>query len=366
MTLKSNAPLPENDDSGLPLREIFNREAAKAVKDFPQLDGRFIFIDAPDNIAIMHIDKEKLGIDDDYQLHRLLSKVKNSAEQMGSSMSTKLGYDQLDVMVFTPLPFKLFTGKDQPQEMEVMATFDHELGHLVVKGGFFSQDSTLREIAADAYAVLRHIQRYGDKSEAIDRGGWRRAFDFIISGDAGHFTTLGIDEVTRLKDKLDIQAMTPQQTAELAGRIALAYTPHADVTNEAARSFEPVRTVLQRTHSIEAALEKLAQITLSEDASYHTFKIGARCLERFLDNKVFKSKDGEPIALNGKFWDEVRTRVSERLAAIDDHGLLHDMPLKGQASAPKNTAPLPPAEHDAETQQPHRSGWHGWRPRRAA
>jgi hypothetical protein len=357
MTLKSSAPLPDNNEK-LPLREIFNREAAQAVKDFPQLDGRFIFIDAPNNIAITrHLDLGALGLQSDRQLSRVLGKIKNEAEKAGSSMATKLGDNEIDLMVYTPLPFKLFTGKDQPGEMEIMATFDHELGHLVVKGGFFSRDSTLRESAADVFAVLRHIQRYGEASEAIDRGGWRRAFDFVMSGDAGHFTTLAVDEVTALKDRLDIKVMTPQQTADLSARIALQFTPHMDVTNEAADSFEPVRRVMHYSRDLTAGLEKLAEITLSDAASYHTFKIGARALERFLDGKI-STPDG-PLLLQGRFWDDVRRELTDRMARLDKEGLLMGMPLKGARNEndnapPKAFTPKPPSP------PPAAGGWKSW------
>ena len=356
MTLKTSAPLPEYHEK-LPLKEIFNREAAQAVKDFPELNGRYVFIDAPDNIAITkYLDREALGLEDDYELSRLLSQMKRAAEKAGSSMATKLGRNELDLIVFTPLPFRPFTGKDQPGEMEIMATFDHELGHLVVKGAYFSQDSTLRESAADAYAVLRHIQRYGDKSEAIDRGGWRRAFDFIMSGDAGHFTTLVVDEVAALKDKLDIKAMTPQQTAELAGRIALQFTPHMDVTNEAAYSFQSVRETMQYSRSLEEGLKELAKVTLAEGVEYHTFKIGARALERFLDGKI-STQDG-PITLEGRFWDGVRRDLDARMAKLDSEGLLLGMPLKGSKAfndnaPPRIAAPEPEAPRE-------KSGFGSW------
>jgi hypothetical protein len=353
MSLKTSAPLPDNDER-LPLREIFNREAHRALEDFPQLQGRFIFIDAPDNIAITDLDRAALGLQSDRALDRLLSEMKHAAEKAGSSMATKLGNNDLDLMVYTPLPFKLFTGKDQPGEMEIMATFDHELGHLVVKGAYFSEDSTLRESAADAFAVLRHIQRYGDKSEAIDRGGWRRAFDFIMSGDAGHFTTLVVDEVEALKDRLDIRAMTPQQTAELAGRIALQFTPHMDVTNEAAHSFEPVRRVMRRTGSLEAGLEKLAETVLSPDVEYHTFKIGARALQRFLDDKIVTPEG--PFLLRGRFWDGVRRDLDARLDQHDREGLLLGMPLKGQTPRNDNA---PPRIVQAPPEPPKKEGW-GW------
>jgi hypothetical protein len=358
MSLKTFAPLPANA-GGPSLTETFNREVKKALTDFPQLQGRFMFINAPEDNAILDIDKEMLGIRSDRELRHILDEIKHTAEKAGSSMATKLGRDTLDVLVYTPLPFKMFTGKEQTQEMEAMAVFDHELGHLVVRGGYFSQDPTLRETAADTFAVLRHIQRYGDESKAIEKAGWRRAFDFVTSGDAGHFTMLAVDEIITLKDKLDIKNMTPQQTADLASRLALKHTPHADITNSIAYEFEPVRVAMERTRNIEAAMKTLADIILDDNADYYAIKIGGRALKPFLDGEVRNGK-GETFELKGAYWNSVREELKTKLADLDNEGLLFGMPLKG--AAPKADQPeavkIKPLPHLPENNR--HQGWKNW------
>lgn len=358
MTLKTFAPLPENTGTKS-LSDIFNHEVKKALTDFPQLQGRFMFINAPENGAVVDIDKEMLGIRSDRELQQIMSDIKQSAEKAGSSMATKLGRDSIDVLVYTPLPFKMFTGKDQTPEMEAMAVFDHELGHLVVRGGFFSKDPTLRETAADTFAVLRHIQRYGEESKAIEKAGWRRAFDFVISGDAGHFTMLTLDEVTKLKDTLDIKKMSPQQTSDLASRLALEHTPHADVTNSIAYEFEPVRQTMKRTRNIEAAMKTLADIVLADDADFYAIKIGGRALKPFLNGEV-RNADGTPYEFKGAYWNSVKDELNAKLASIDHDGLLFGMPLKGEA--PKAAGPesvkVKPQMH--RPQGVDHTGWKNW------
>ncbi len=357
MTLKTFAPLPQNT-GGKSLTEVFNREVNKALTDFPQLQGRFVFINAPENTTVTDVDKRMLGVSD-YQLDDIVDKVKYEAEKAGSSMATKLGRDSLDVLVYTPLPFKMFTGKDQTPEMEAMAVFDHELGHLVVPGGYFSQDPTLRETAADTFAVLRHIQRYGEESKAIEKAGWRRAFDFVISGDAGHFTMLTLDEVTKIKDKLDIKNMSPQQTADLASRLALEHTPHADVTNSIAYEFEAVRQTMRRTRNIEMAMKTLADIILDDKADYYAIKIGGRALLPFLKGEV-RNADGTPYGLKGAYWNSVRDELNTKLDQMDKEGLLFGMPIKG--AAPKAEQPeavkIAPLPRRPQTQD--HQGWKHW------
>jgi hypothetical protein len=334
MTLNTNAPLPDFNEK-LPLREIFNREVKKAVDDFPQLKGRFIFVNAVDGEANAFVDPELVN---DAELNQITADMTKQARKAGSAFATKLGrFHELDVMTYTPLPFRMFTGKDQPAERELMATFDHELGHLVVPGGYYSKDPCFRETAADAFAVLRQAQRYGDADEAIKKAGWRRAFDFVMSGDAGHFTTLSIDEMKPLMDKLDVNAMTPDQTVKLAQRFALAHTPHADVTNNVAKSFQPVRETLRDTNDIKEALKVLAETSLASDTAYYTFKIGSRVLKSFLDGEVRNAKDNSVFELKGDYWDGVRQKIAERDLQMKDEGLLLGMPLKG--AAPKDDTP---------------------------
>ena len=359
MTLNTFAPLPENTGSKS-LSAIFNAEVKKALTDFPQLQGRFMFINAPENGAVLDIDRERVGIRSDRELQHILSDIKQEAEKAGSSMATKLGRDSLDVLVYTPLPFKMFTGKDQTPEMEAMAVFDHELGHLVVRGGYFSQDPTLRETAADTFAVLRHIQRYGEESKAIEKAGWRRAFDFVVSGDAGHFTMLTLDEVTKLKETLDIKKMSPQQTADLASRLALEHTPHADVTNSIAFEFEAVRQTLKRTKNIEAAMRTLAEIVLDDQADFYALKIGGRALKPFLNGDV-RNADGTPYEFKGAYWNSVKDELNAKLAQVDKDGLLFGMPLKGAAEKPVEPESVKVKQMPRPQQPgPDHSGWKNW------
>jgi len=329
MTLKSNAPLP-GFSAPKSLTEVFNREVHKAVEDFPELKGRFLFINLPDEQTVVSIEPGRTGLRSKWELQEIADDISNAAAKARSSMASKIPQLDLNVMVYTPLPFKMFTGKDQSHEMETMAVFDHELGHLVVGGAFFSKDSCYRETAADAYAVMRHIQRYGDDSKAIEKAGWRRAFDFVMSGDRGHFTTLALDEIANLRDKLDIAAMTPDQTIKLAQRIALEHTPHFDATDTISAAFRPVRQAMQGTGDIETALKALADIALASDNAYYTFKIGSRVLKPFLNDEV-RSADGEIYKLQGKYWDDVRAEMTAKEKQLKDDGILFGMPLKGDA-----------------------------------
>lgn len=346
--LKTAAPLPQNDTT-VSLSEVFNREVRKAMRDFPELDGKFILVDTENGRVHGAIDPTVAHIRSRRELDGLISGVASESKKAGSSFAMKIDEANLDVMAYTPLPFKLFTGPKDAAEMEAMAVFDHELGHLVVRGGYHSEDPCFRECAADSFAVLRHLQRYGEKSEAIDRAGWRRAFDFVMSGDAGHFTTLAIDEIAKHKNNLDIAAMTPEQTAKLAMRIALEHTPHPDVTNAVAVSFAPVRDMMRQSGNLEKGMALLADIALANESAYYTFKIASRVLKPFLEGKV----QAENADFSGEKWNDIRTRMNDRQKQFDREGLLFGMPVKNGAEDKNNVVPF-----DKKEQQPPRDPRH--------
>lgn len=328
MTLKSSAPLPEFS-THKSLTALFNAEAKKATEDFPELAGRFALVNVPEGEAVTFVDPMRTRLRSQRELDYILGDVAGAAAEAHSSLATKLP-NGLNVLAYTPLPFRMFTGRDQSEDMETLAVIDHELGHLVVGGAFSSKDSCYRETAADAFAVLRHMQRYGDESRAIEKAGWRRAFDFVMTGDRGHFTTLALDELDAVKHKIDIKAMTPDQTMKLAQRIALEHTPHFDATDIIGASFSPVRMVMERSGSVEEGLKALAGIALASDNAFYTFKIGARVLKPFLNGEVLDGRTHQPIELKGDYWDKVRQDLAAKSAQLKDDGILFGMPLKGQ------------------------------------
>lgn len=328
--LESGAPLPRNDGPRN-LRDIFNAEADRAVADFPELRGRFAVVNVPDQEWYGSVDAERAGFSSERVLNAFLAHMARQSDEHKSSIATRSPRHDFNVIVYNPLPFKLFAGPDDAPEVEALAVFDHELGHLVVGGGFDSKDPCYRECAADTFAMLRNIQRFGEDSTAIRRGGWRRAYDFVMSGSAMHFTTLAIDEIDRLKHRIDFAAMTPSQTRLLAMRIALENVPHPDIINSVANSFSPVREALRRTGSMETALRALADITLGNENAFYIFRIGSRVLEPFLKGGIQTAQG--PRRLEGAYWDDVRRKMDAHMRRLDSDGILIGIPQKGRAAA---------------------------------
>lgn len=349
--VRQRPPLPYEGS----LKDVFNAAVKEAVQQYPELKGTFLFVNAGEMTMNHDLDPRKTALRSEEDIQQFAKQMVREAEG-GSAFATKIERAGLHVMTYNPLPFRLFTTKDQPYEMEAMATFYHELGHLVAPGAFGSPTEGLAENVADVFAILRHIQKYGDDSKAIEMGSWARAWRFVLEGQGDHFTTLSIDAMPKLLEKLDVQALTPTESTALAARIALQNTPHIEVMATVAHNFRDVKRMIAQTGDVEAGLKVLAEITLDDDharrETYFTFRIGSSALQRFLDGKVGfdietqkllfgkqVSRDTSPLKLEGKYWDEVRERVAERRAQLEQEGVLLGMPhLKEPRTAkPANT-----------------------------
>ncbi len=327
MSAQKPSPLSKYDGK-ISLSEIFNKEVTRALKDYPHLRGKFAFINNADGSRIYDVDPELSGFRSQRELDRYLNDLAVFSRGKGP-LSTKDPDANLNVIAYSPLPMSLFTRGADSAQKEALALFDHELGHLVVKGSMASQDPCYRECAADVFSIIRHMQRYDSSSDIVGIIGWRRAFDFVMSGRSEHFTTLAIDELERLKDKIDFKEMSPEQIKNLAMRIALAHTPHPDISNGVSRTFDPVRQTLQQTRgNLELAMRTLAEITLDHKDDYHVFKIGNAVLQSFLDGKISNNKG--PMLLTGPFWDDVRRDLKEQADNLAKNHILMGMPMHGQ------------------------------------
>lgn len=355
-TMPQRPPLPYDGS----LKDVFNAAVKEAVQHYPELKGTFLFVNAGEMTMNHDLDPRKTALRSEQEIQQFATQMVREA-QGGSAFATKIEQAGLHVMTYNPLPFRLFTTKDQPYEMEAMATFYHELGHLVAPGAFGSPTEGLAENVADVFAILKHIQKYGDDSKAIEMGSWARAWRFVLEGQGDHFTTLSIDAMPKLLEKLDVKALTPAETAALSARVALQNTPHIEVMATVAHNFRAVKRTIAQTGNVEEGLKALAEITLGDDhakrETYFTFRIGSSALQRFLDGKVgFDAetqkmlfgkqiwRDTSPIKLEGRYWDDVRDRMAERRAQLDKEGVLLGMPhlKEPRAAKPANTNDAPP------------------------
>lgn len=111
---------------------------------------------------------------------------------------------------------------------------DHELGHAVTSlkrdpaQMKISSSANRAECAADAYAMIRHFQRYGADSKFPQLIRDLRNMNAAHRGDVTHWTARAIDVVIGLNNKGQIANLTPKQARDLASRIADKVQLNAD------------------------------------------------------------------------------------------------------------------------------------------
>ncbi|TAL27574.1 MAG: hypothetical protein EPN97_17055 [Alphaproteobacteria bacterium] len=325
----------------IPLREIFNAAVREAQTSFPALDGCFAVINLPDNRRHGSLDPGKTELNSESALQKALQKAVETSKKQKSSIATRT--EGLSVIVYNPTASSdaLFTTANMPKPMNVLAIFDHELGHLLIPDAM--KNSTLSETlfseaAADVYAVIRNIQRFGQHAQGASVISWKRAIGFVEHGVQSHFTFFALDELEQLQDRIDFKALTPQQSLQLARRVALQHAPHENLVRNLSEAFQPYRDVL-KSHGRETALKVLMQITLAEESGYYAFRLGAQMLEKYLQGSV--SVGGKKVLLEGLWWDEKRKELEQRLSRLDQEGILYGFPQMQNSPANTNTAPAP-------------------------
>lgn len=126
--------------------------------------------------------------------------------------------------------------KESFAKYNLVFLIDHELGHLVTAQhtnkavrdkSFTARDGHDNDIGnahdeamADAYALIRHVQRFGNDTGYLEYIRDQRAMDLVIKGDAGHYTSHTIDAVIAAKNDGKFDHLSPQQCAKMASDIA--------------------------------------------------------------------------------------------------------------------------------------------------
>ena len=128
----------------------------------------------------------------------------------------------------------VYTAKNT-KEMRTLYVVDHEIGHHVVARGLIGGHEG--ECRADAFAALRHIQRYGLKTDFFKFSS--KASTIVLATSPIHYTEDTFKAVLRYARKNDISKLSLQQTAELAAHIVDSNPPQP-------RSIEKLSVMFRR------------------------------------------------------------------------------------------------------------------------
>lgn len=307
------------------LRFSFQKAAAKAVHDHPELEKDTIFINAATGKKLAHPDVLEQLYDDDDAVDTMKDTLRD-AKKGKTSFFQPLDADgkKLRSVVFHSDRYRLYDPKNRA--IDDAATFDHETGHALVP----TAHGTLGENTADAYAVLKHLQRRGGDAGNIDYCGFKRAAISVFSGTTSHMTGFTVDKILMDNDSADFVSLSPKETVALAKKYAKTHTRSEKDLKRLRDAFKP----LKGKRPTAASFRKIADITLKAKPESDVFYVGARILMTPLTQGSV-TLDSEKITLKGKEWDELRTALEKRIAKLPQNHALHKTILSHKSAAPR-------------------------------
>jgi len=335
------------------LSEIFNEFSAEAVVRFPHLKGQLLVINMDEHKAYGNkdIDTKKTGLTPDTALDYVSNHPITKAMEKDKGMSSAATRDDKRnlslVFMNESVDPKERAAVSLQTEQHLLFVMDHELAHCAIKDGFSKNVTSSRdynillgESVADAYAMIRHYQRYGVDSQSQNKyvSPAGRADGFILFGDTTHFTSFVLDAINKRKNEIDFDKLDPQQTADLARRFALAYMPPKRVVEDLSWDFGPIRNEFSK--NLNGGVKALIEKTLAAD-DYYTFKFGSLWLNGFLEHRTLP--DGRPINLPKEYLDDAAKKLKEREIRFAKEDILFNMPTIQQ--------PLPPTSSNFRSLQ---------------
>ncbi len=308
------------------LSEIFNGYANETTGLFPGLKGRLLIMDMSEQrlYGSFDLDEAATHLTQETAL-TYINHSPTTYELLKDKTRTSCAlYDaarDLHIIFINDL-----FDQTLPEEKllrRMLHLLDHELGHLAIPDGYYYKNDTPEELMgeciADAYALIRHYQRYGTEVECADKyvSPFSRAQSLIFDGNGSHFSTFVLDEIIRRRNAIDFEALSPQQTTDAAWQFAKLYAPSLEKVGELIEEFSSVKEAWEKNHT--AGVQALIDKTLETD-DYAVFRTGNAYLRKVIQGPV-TFKDDPP-----QFSREYLKEVSKKLQEREFHFAHADMP----------------------------------------
>jgi len=323
-------PVRRDQKKNKSLSDIFNQFAKDSVDHFPTLEGKLLIYDNNEKASYGReaLDLSKAG----YRPELVDAFIRKRKKDEGSYAEWDNNLNLSFIFYSESIKARELDAVPEETEKDIHFILDHELAHLVIKDPALEGENkqykdTLKEAIADAYALIRHYQRYGTQSKhrnaIIDP--WARAGALTFNRDTVHFSTFMLDEIVKRKDTIDFTSLTPQQTAELAKRFAVEYTPPSSVVNRVLKKLRPVQTAHELSPESDTWLKVLARVTLDPKNDSYTFKVCKKILRGYLDGRA--DMNGLSVNATGAYWDDIRKKLRAAEVKHAREDILFNIPL---------------------------------------
>ncbi len=217
------------------------------------------------------------------------------------------------------------------EEMDFLDNLEHEIGHMILRNGYSSEFSpNLRESAAMTYAMLRHIQRFGNKTNYEDGLAARIAGYIVFGTDTAHYTSDSLERAIQISKEKDISGFSLRETAALAEDIAGYYHPDDKTLFEINAAFIPAQYAFRMDKPPEVCMRKAVSVMKARRHNADIFRAG----QRFFSDPGVSSLISEwARAASAKqdkpsYWQEAQKFIQDPTAKPPRYGLLRRLHLK--------------------------------------
>jgi len=315
-----------NKNSDIPFSEAFNSSAKLMHKTFPNQLRNLLIVSTKEPLFISpeiaeHLSKYPNAIKKAIEKETKLMKKLNAtgiAYKFYFLENKRLKLIGINLNISTPQQYP-----NTSKNMMAIGIADHELGHLVVKNGvptrLLSSHHTA-ECAADSFAALRHVQRFGTKT------GWfktyNRAHTIIFNLSPIHYTSAVIQKIENLRKIKDISKLSLKETAKLAEEIASKYAIKPEAMARINKAFENLSKIYKEKTNYDnpnkrghwnklsrrdkvIILKELVRTMLKNKNDHDIYRAG----KLFIDLRDVK--DLIKICRKDPFWIKSRKEMSE-------------------------------------------------------
>lgn len=235
-----------------------------------------------------------------------------------SLIFARLGFGRTCSYIAFPEDAQLFAmfGEANRSLMKLFFLY-HEAGHALVLKGLDADRPPLKESAADAYAALRLLQRFGAAAVPfLSQFSWLRANQAVAGGDTMHLTTTVLDKIILDSAQRNLSRLNHDEIIQLARTYAKALAPKKRTLTSAEKIFAHVRKNIPAGEAPEIA-HVLASGSLAAQPDNFSFYILAKYAQPFFlatENFIFNGKRVK--AKDPDYHAQMRAQAETRLKGM--------------------------------------------------
>ena len=296
-----------------PENYVFNyeREVREFYRQFPQHRESVYFVETGYD-ALLGREKGYLEFEELYRMNSFQKCLSEAKEEGSRVYSFEFSGKRPDFhCVFLNLKdnksSRLVTYNHKSTSVEQAFVLDHELGHALCNKGM--KGDHLSECVADAYASIRHVQRFGRDPTFLKTLTDSRALHMVFKRSMTHFTSPVVKRIIEDNAVFDFSKLSPAQTMQAATRYATRYAVTEKRRYGLIYAFQYLaieewgRVPSQQIAGSRSVAQLIDEVPKVRDSYARSW--GAYVLRMLSDNRA--RYQGKPLKLPARHKEEIKS-----------------------------------------------------------